>query len=188
MASTKNSDAAAPYYDTVIYGITPGNENVVQWDYTTRDFIEKRGCSTSYLDNGQIKIGGVLTTYHPVGEDFPGFRYAVDISKLQLMLGDLRALFSGSKWTGKILVGDRDEATNINARKPSDAKGDVFGLIDTWANAAVVKDRDFLKDNTFVEIDPGNSNRLNVVVPSILSGAARIRSIDLKFSTEVGGF
>ena len=188
VAKTKDADPAVPYYDTVVFGITPGNSTVVQWDLNVRNFIELRGCSTSFVDNGQVKIGDVLTTYHPVGEEFPGFRYAVDIAKLQLILGDLRSNFSGDKWTGKILIGDRDEATNPNARKPSDAKADVFGLIDIWANAAVVKDRDFLKENTFTEIDPSNSNRLNVVVPSILSGAARIRSIDLNFSTEVGGF
>ena len=187
VAKTKNSDPAQPYYDTPIFGITAGNSTVIQWDYSQRDFIEKRGCSTSYINNGLLVVGDVLTTYHPVGVEFPGWRFAVDVSKVQLQLGDLKRLFTGSKWTGKILVGDRDEITNPNAKKPFNAKGDVFGLIDQWADDAVVKDRDFLKENTLAEIDDTNSNRLNVVVPSLLSGASRIRSIDLLFSTEVGG-
>ena len=187
ISSTKDADPAQPYYDSIVYGITAGNANVVQWDYTQRDFIEKRGCSTSFIDGGFVKVGGALTTYHPVGEDNPGYRYAVDIAKLQLQLSDLKKLFTGVKWVKKILVGDRDEITNANARKPSDAKGDVFALIDIWADAAVVIERDFLKDNTLVEIDPANAKRLNVVVPSLLSGDVRIRSVDLKFSAEVGG-
>ena len=187
VSSTKNSDPAQPYYDSAIFGITPGNSTVVQWSFIERDFIEKRGCGTSFIDNGLIKVGGVLTTFHPVGEDNPGFRYAVDIAKIQFQLFRLRQLFTGSKWIKKILVGDRDEVTNPNARKPSDAKSDVWALIDEWADAAIVVDREFLKENTFTEIDPENPKRLNVVVPSILSGDARIRSIDLKFSTEVGG-
>lgn len=187
VAKTKNSNPAKPYFDTPIFGITAGNSSVVQWDYAKRDFIEKRGCSTSFIDNGLIIVGDVLTTYHPVGEDFPGYRYGVDVAKLQLILTDLKKLFKGENWVATILVGDNDEVSNPDARKPSDAKGDVFGLIDIWANAAVVKDRDFLKANTLAEIDPSNSNRLNVVVPSILSGSTRIRSVTLKFSTEVGG-
>ena len=187
VTKTKNVDPAQPYYDAIIYGITAGNTNIVQWSYTERDFIEKRGCSTSFLDKGFIKVGGVRTTYHPVGVDFPGWSLAVDIAKIQLQLTDLDKLFTGPKWVQKILVGDRDEVTNPNARKPSDAKGDIFALIDIWADAGVVVERDFLKENTFTEIDPNNSKRLNVVVPSLLSGDARIRSVDLKFSTEVGG-
>ena len=187
VASTKNADAAKPYYDAAVFGITAGASTVSQWDFVERDFIVKRGCSTSYINNGLIIVGDVVTTYHPVGDDNPGYRYAVDIAKLQLMLTDLDKLFKGDKWVQKILVGNRDRITNPNARKPSNAKQDVWDLIDTWANDAVVVDRDFLKDNTFVEIDPNNSKRLNVVVPSILSGDARQRSIDLKFSTEVGG-
>lgn len=187
VTKTKNEDPAQPYYDAPIFGITPGNENVVQWDFTERDFIEKRGCSTSFVNNGLVIVGGVLTTSHPTGLDNPGFRYAVDIAKLQKQIFDLDQLFTGPKWIQKILVGDRDVVSNINARKPLDAKGDVFALIDIWANTAIVVGKDELKENVQVEIDPANSKRLNVVVPSRLSGDSRIRSINLDFSTEVGG-
>jgi phage tail sheath gpL-like len=186
IAVTSSDNPPKPYNEAVIYGILPGNETVIQWTYAQRDFINKRGCSTSFLDKGLLKIGDVLTTYHPVGVDFPGYSYAVDIAKVQVQLSDLSNLFEGPKWSGKILVGNRDEITNPEARRPFDAKTDAFALIDSWGQNAIIKNPDFAKDNTQAEIDPGNPNRLNVNVSSILSGAARIRSIKTIFSTEVG--
>lgn len=187
VAITSNGNPPKPYYEAIVFGVLPGDASVVQWTYAERDLINKGGSSTSFFDDGVIRIGDLLTTFHPAGVENPGFRYNVDISKLQLILTDLRKLFQGEKWQGKILVPDDAAVTNPEARKPNSAKGHVFGLIDVWGELAVIADVEFSKDNTQTEIDPTNANRLNVVVPVILSGAARIRSIDLEFSTEVTG-
>lgn len=187
VATTKSQDQAQPYYGGIVYGITPGNEQVVQWDYNERDFIEKRGCGTSLFDNGFIKVADALTTSHPIGEDFPGYRYTVNVGKVQRQLSDIRKKYEGPDWAQKTLLGDRDEATSVNSRRPSDAKGDAWGLIDQWGLDAIIKDVEFAKENTSAEIDDTNPDRLNVVISTILSGSARNRSIDLNFSTEVGG-
>jgi len=187
VAITSNGNPPKPYVEAIVYGVLPGNASVVQWTYAERDLINKGGCSTSFFDDGVIRIADLLTTFHPAGVENPGYRYNVDIAKVQLIQTDLRKGFGGPNWQGKILVPDDAAVTNPEARKPNSAKALVFGLIDAWGALGVIADVDFSKDNTLAEIDPSNANRLNVVVPVILSGAVRIRSIDLEFSTEVTG-
>jgi phage tail sheath gpL-like len=175
-----------PYYDATLFGILPGSFSE-QWPFETRDYIEKRGCSTSYIDGALIKVGDALTCYHPVGVDTPGYRYVVDVVKSQFILKGLTDLFSGPDWQGKILVDDDDQVTNPEARKPSSAKAGIYGLIDQWADLAVIVNRDLSKENTVCEIDPDNANRINSKFPAFYSGAARERSVDIDFTTEVVG-
>jgi len=186
VAIISNGNPPKPYYGAIVYGALPGNASVIQWTYAERDLINKGGCSTSFFDNGVITIGDLLSTYHPAGVENPGYRYCVDIVKVQLILSDVNSYYGGPIWQGKILVPNESAATNPEARKPSTAKGGIDGLADRWESLAVISDAAFTKANSFVEIDETNANRLNSVISVILSGAARLRDNTLNFSTEVG--
>ena len=185
VAITSNGNPPKPYNFGEIFGALPGNASVTQWTYNERDFINKGGCSTSFFDDGILRIADLLTTFHPAGDPNPGFRFVVDISKLQLILTDLRLY--GESILGKILVPDDSASSNPETIKPNSAKGIIFGIIDGWNVLGVIADAEFSKDNTITEIDELNANRLNTLVPVILSGSARVISIDLQFSTESTG-
>ncbi len=187
VAIISNTNPPKPYMDAPIYGILAGDASVSQWDFAELDYILKRGCSTSYVDRGVLRIGDLVTTYTPTGEDNPGYRYLVDIVKIQLMLHGLTSTFKGEAWRGKILIPDEDIATNPEARKPKHAIATIAGLIDTWADMAVLKNRDYAKSNIIAEMDTNNGNRLNVGITNALSNSVRQKSIDMKFTTEVMG-
>lgn len=175
-----------PYYDGVLYGVYPGTF-ADQWSYAQRDYIEKRGCSTSYVDQGFVKVGDALTCYHPLGVVTPGYRYVVDVVKTQFIVKSVKDYFESPTWQGKILVDDDDLVTNPEARKPRDAKCGIFGLIDQFCDMGVTVNRDLMKESTVCVIDPTNSSRINSQFMAYYSGAARIRNVDIDFTTEVIG-
>jgi phage tail sheath gpL-like len=187
VGNTAEENPPVPYVGSRIYGILPGSSNV-QWDYEKRNIVELGGCSTSYLDEfGAIKVGDVLTTYHPLGEPNPGYRYVVDVVKSQFILGDLRFLFNSPNFQQVILVPTLENVSNPRARDPAGIKTACFGLIDDWVADAIIVNGDDAKANLIVVIDSLNSNRVNITFgKATYSQALRITDITFDFTTNFG--
>ena len=184
---TAETNPPVPYVNSRIYGVLAGDSSV-QWDFDQRNEIELGGCSTTYLDEmGALKVGDVLTTYHPLGEQNPGYRYVVDVVKSQLILGDLRFLFNSPDWQQVILVPTVVNVSNPRARDPAGAETACYGLIDKWVDEAVIVNGDDAKANLIVVIDPNNSNKLNITFgKATYSQALRNINIDFNFVTNFG--
>jgi phage tail sheath gpL-like len=152
-----------------------------QWDYVQRDAAIKAGISSFTVKNELVYIADVVTFYHPDGEPVPGYRYVVDIVKLQNVIYNLDLIFNQPEWDGAPLIPDNQPTTNAAAKKPKMAVAAIAAMLDSLALNAIISDADTAKANTMAEIDVGNPKRLNVATTIQLSGNVNVLSIDLNF-------
>jgi phage tail sheath gpL-like len=186
IVSLANSNPPYDYGSQKASGLDTGTDGE-QWDYAQQDTAVKAGVSTINVVDGLMKLADTVTMYHPSGEEPPAYRYVVDIVKLQNITYGLSSIFESDEWDGAPLLNDDDPTTNPGAKRPKDAKGAVFSLLDALGLNAIIADVPFAKANTLVEIDSGNPKRLNVSITLKLSGNTNIRSIDLNFGFNFGG-
>ena len=164
--------------------IVPGDD---AWTYAERDAAVKAGAGTTEIKNGEVVLSDMVTSYAPDGEVPPAYRYVVDIVKLQQAIYNLDLIFNVPKWDGAPLIPNGQATVNPDAKKPSDAKAEVAGMVDGLALEAIISDPERAKANTLAEIDSQNPKRLNVRVPIQLSGNTNIKAINLDFGFYFGG-
>jgi len=185
MAARNQNDPAQPYTGLQLDGLVPGPV-ASQFTYVQRDAAIKLGCGTTILEDGVIKLEDIVMQYHKTGEEPPAYRWAVDIAKLAQWAFSVSLVFTGSNWRGKILVDDGDVVKNPNARRPIDAKAEIYKLADASSAAAIITRPETTKENTTAGIDGSNPNRLNIVTLLVLSGATRIISLTTNFGFNFG--
>ena len=171
--------------DGKLQGIVPGAAEF-DLDYTDRDFIVKKGCSTLELIDGVLELSDVVTCYHPDGDTLPAYRYVVDIVKIQQILFNIKIVFESSNWRGKPLLPDADATTNDEARKPKDAVSAVCEKYDGLGLAAIIADVAFAKANTFASISESNPKRIDLTTTAKIAGNTNIISVDLDFGFYFG--
>jgi phage tail sheath gpL-like len=144
-------------------------------DYTNRDAIVKKGCSTVTLENGRYKIEDFVTTYHPAGENPPQYRYVrnlnVDwnVKYGYYLLQDLNV-------RDKVLASDGDNISVANVVKPKTWKAVLDGYADDMASRALITQPSFMQDSITVKLGETNPDRLEVFFRYKRSGVARIVS------------
>ena len=184
ITSRANNQAARAYSGLKLLGLTAGATSY-QWSFTEGDAAEKRGASTSVVKNSVIVLEDILTFYHPDGEVDPGYRYVVDIVKLQNIIFTIENKFDSDEWVGTTLLDDNDISTQSFVRKPKDAKAALFGLADNWGLLAYITDVDFTKENMQVQKASGVRNRIEAVVPVKLSDTLRQQAYDLNYGFDI---
>lgn len=185
MADSNQDNPARPYTTLQLNGLIPGPV-AGQWDYLTRDAAVKLGSSTTIIVDGIIQLEDIAMHYHKVGEDPPAYRWAVSIAKLAEWAFNVSLVFEGPTWKGKILVDNGDVVSNPDARKPIDAKAEIYKLADAAVDAAIIVKAAETKKNTVAGIDGQNPDRLNLQTLIILSGSDRIISLTSNFGFNFG--
>ena len=185
MASRNQNNPAQPYTGLLLNGLVPG-PIPGQWTYAERDAAIKLGTGTTILLDGIIQLEDVAMHYHRTGEDPPAYRWAVDIAKLMEWAYNVSLVFEGTNWRGKILIDDGVPGSNPEARRPLDAKAEIFKLADGAADVALITSVDVTKANTVAGIDISNPNRLNIRTLLVLSGAGRVISLTTNFGFNFG--
>lgn len=180
IALIADSNPARDYARQKATGLVPGADGD-QWDYLERDIAVKAGQSTIEVIDGVVNLSDTVTFYHPDGDVNPAYRYVVDIIRLQTIIYNLNLIFDSEDWAGAPLIPDADPTVNPAARKPKTAKAAIWTMLDSLGLNAIISDPKTAKDNTLVEINDQNPNRLDICVTVQLSGNANIISIDLKF-------
>lgn len=165
--------------------LLPGTDGQ-QWDYVTRDAAVKAGSSTVEVKDGVINLSDIITFYRPTGEDPPGYRYVVDIVKVQNIIFNLDIRFANAEWDGAPLIPDDQPTVNIRAKKPKMAVAVAGAVIDGLAGQAVISDPKFSKGTIVCGIDSSNPKRLNLRFTVKLAGNTNIVSIDLSFGFYFG--
>lgn len=143
--------------------------------YLNRDAIIKKGCSTVDLAAGKYKIMDFVTTYHPVGETPPQFRYCRN-----LML-DLNVRFGyyvkeQINVVDHVIANDTDTVSATKVIKPKQWKQVLFNYFAELVNRGLIVEASFSEDSLEVGLSTSNPDRLETFFRYKRTGIARIAS------------
>ena len=151
-------------------------------DYNERDRMAKNGCSTVIVSNGKYKVKDFVTTYHPVGENPPQFRYPRNINiDWNVRFGEL--LLVQAYVIGNSISADDDIVDALNVIKPKSYKQLLFSYAEQLARRALIADASFMQDSVTVGISPTNPDRIDTTFSYKRTGFGRIAS-----TTATAGF
>ena len=142
-------------------------------NYDDRNLMAKSGVSTVDLVNGAYQVQELVTTYHPVGELNPQFRY------VRSLVQDFNVKF-GYRLLEEIYVQDHvianDEDTIKVGKfvKPMTWKSVLGNYFDDLVERGIIVDADFSKDSLIVNLSTTNPDRLETFFKYKRSGFARV--------------
>lgn len=153
---------------------TPVSAGTMQ-DYVNRNTIVQKGCSTVQVTNGVYVVEDFVTTYAPVGETPPQYRYCRNL------MVDFNVRFSyylkeQTYVIGAVIVNDDDVVNSSKVIKPKMWRAQVSELADELVGRGLIVDAAFMKAGTNVRISNVNPDRLETFFPYKRSGVARIAS------------
>jgi phage tail sheath gpL-like len=143
--------------------------------YANRDYMVKRGCSTVDLVAGKYQIQEIVTTYHPVGEEPPAFRYVRDL----VVDDNIRYSYYLAEQihvVDKVIVSDSDLVEATNTITPKQWAARVNSLSDEWVARALTTDSDFTKQSIDVDLSDSNPNRFETYFRCKRTSVARVSS------------
>lgn len=144
-------------------------------DYNNRDQFVKKGCSTVDLVSEKYVIQDFVTTYHPVGETPPQFRYCRNLM-LDFNVRYGYYLLEQINVVDHAIASDSDVVSVGSTVKPKQWKQVLFAYADDLAKRALIVDVDFMKDSITVDLSTTNPDRLETFFRYKRSGFARIAS------------
>lgn len=141
-------------------------------DYNNRDSIVKKGCSTVDLVNNGYEIQDLVTTYHPVGEAVPQYRYVRDLNlDMNVRFGYL--LLERAYVLDHVIANDGDTVTAFNTIKPKQWKSVLADYAKDLAKRGLIVDPDFMIASITVNVSPTNPNRFETFFRYKRSGVVR---------------
>lgn len=144
-------------------------------DYDNRDAYVKKGCSTVDLVAGKYQVCDFVTTYHPLGELPPQFRYCRNLN-LDWNVRYGYYLLEQINVVDHAIANDTDTVTATNVVKPKQWKGILNSYAESLAKRGLVADAPFMQASITVELDSTNPDRLNTFFRYKRTGIARISS------------
>jgi phage tail sheath gpL-like len=143
--------------------------------YDNRDAFVKKGCSTVDLVAGKYKVQDFVTTYHPIGEIPPQFRYCRSlIQEYNVRYGYwLRELVNV---VDHAIANDNDVVTASKVIKPKTWKQVLNSYADNLATRSLISDPDFMKASLVVNVSTTNPDRLETFFRYKRSSFVRIAS------------
>jgi len=153
--------------------------------YTNRNAILKKGCSTVDLVSGRYQMQDFVTTYHPVGEEPPQFRYCRNIIlDWNVYYGYyLKELVNV---VDHVIARDEDNVTANKVLKPKNWKQVLFTYADELTSRALIVDPDFMKNSIEVGLSSVNPDRLETFFRYKRSGTVRVASTDAEAGFNFG--
>lgn len=164
-------DVAGSYYPDMPTPTSIGSMAI----YNNRDAIVKKGCSTVNLSAGLYKVEDFVTTYHPLGENPPQFRYCRNLNiDFNVKFG--YHLLEEINVQDHAIARDEDIVTATKVVKPKMWKSIVDGYASDLSARALIVDTTFMQDSITVAISSVNPDRLETFFRYKRSGFARIAS------------
>ena len=154
-------------------------------NYDNRDAIVKKGCSTVDLVAGQYVIQDFVTTYHPLGETPPQFRYCRNLM-LDFNVRFGYYLLEQIYVVDHVIAADGDDVSADFVIKPKQWKGVVSNYAIDLAKRALVADAEFMQDSINVAISGTNPDRLDTTFSYKRTGTARISATTAKAGFNFG--
>lgn len=141
--------------------------------YTERDAIVKKGCSTVDLVSGRYQVKDFVTTYHPIGEEPPQYRYCRNLM-LDFNVRFGYFLLEQTNVVGHSIANDDDIVTASKVVKPKQWKQIVDKYASDLTARNLIVDAPFTQDSITVSISTVNPDRLETFFRYKRSGFARI--------------
>jgi phage tail sheath gpL-like len=154
-------------------------------DYNNRDAYVKKGNSTVTLSSGQYKVEDFVTTYHPVGEVPPQFRYPrnlmidFNVKFGYYLLQDIYVIDHS-------ISNDDDIVTASNVVKPKTWTAVIDEYADDLSRRALIADAPFMQDSIVVNISGTNPDRLETFFKYKRTGTVRIASTTVQAGFNFG--
>jgi len=150
--------------------------------YVNRDAIVKKGCSTVDLISGVYVMQDFVTTYHPIGETPPQFRYVRSLTiDFNIRFGYY--LLEQIYVMDHVIAKDTDIVNSGNVVKPKDWKGVLFTYATDLTKRSLITDPEFMEASINVALSATNPDRLDTLFSYKRSGYARIAA-----TTATAGF
>lgn len=157
-------------------------------DYSERDRIVKRGCSTVDLVNGRYQLKDPVTTYHPEGELNPAYRWRRDLF-IDFNIRFRYRILEETFVVGKVIANDADDVSSQNIIKPKTWKQILISSLFAGLVAdGMIADPDFSAESLVVGIDETNPNRFNTTFRYKKTGVARISATTAETGFNLGTF
>lgn len=153
--------------------------------HTNRDVIVKKGCSTVELVAGQYRMKDFVSTYHPVGELPPQFRYCRNIM-LDLNIFYGYYLLQQTHLVGATIADDNEIIDVTGVMKPKDWKQIILNYFVDLAARALITETTFSDESLTVEISDTNPDRLDTSFSYKRTGTVRIASTNAKAGFKFG--
>lgn len=171
MQETPHLDVSGFYYPDM----PPATGPVNMTDYDLRDQYVKKGNSTVDVIGGKFKVMDFVTTYHPVGENVPQYRY------VRSLIIDFNVKF-GYYLKEEINVVDHaiasdDDVVNVpKVVKPKQWKAIINNYADELSNRGLITEPSFMQNSITVGLSSSNPDRLETFFRYKRSGFVRIAS------------
>lgn len=154
-------------------------------DYNFRDSIVKKGCSTVELNSGRYRVCDFVTTYHPVGENPPQFRYVRNL----VIDFNIRFKYYLLEQTFVVDHAIASNETVVNAArviKPMQWIQILNKFSDDLSAAALIADPQFTKQSLIVNISTTNPDRFETFYRYKRTGFGRISSTTVEAGFNFG--
>lgn len=143
--------------------------------YSNRDAFVKKGLSTVNLVAGKYQVMDFVTTYHPVGEIPPQYRYCRNLN-IDFNVRYGYYLLEQINVVDHAIANNNDIVSASNVIKPKQWKQIVDNYADDLELRALIVDSEFMQDSITVDISVDNPDRLEVFFRYKRSGYTRIVS------------
>lgn len=180
IAKLANNNPPHDYGSQRATGLIPGADGD-QWNYLERDQAVKGGSSTIEVKDGIVNVSDAVTSFNPITQPNPAYRFVVDVVKLQNTIFNMFLIFASEEWDGAPLIPDFQPTVNVTAKKPKMAKAALNQMIDSLALNAILADPESAKKKTTAVISSTNPKRLDATITVQLSGNTNIKDLTLNF-------
>lgn len=157
------------------YPDMPTATSFAMQSYDVRDAVVQMGMSTVNLVAGYYQVQDFVTTYHPVGEVPPQFRYPRNLN-LDNNVRYGYYLLEQTNVVDHAIAADADVVTAANTVKPKQWKAIVQQYAVDLGKRALVADVPFMQNSVTVQISSTNPDRLETFFRYKRTGVARILS------------
>lgn len=144
-------------------------------DYNYRDVFVKKGCSTVNLQSEKYLVEDFVTTYHPLGENPPQFRYVRNlILDFNVRFGYY--LLEQINVVDHVIAADADVVTATKVIKPKQWIQIVSDYAVDLAKRALITQPEFTQASLEVDLSATNPDRLETFFRYKRTGTVRVAS------------
>lgn len=177
-----------PHLDVIgqTYPDMPTPENIgLMADWNERDRIVKKGCSTVDLVAGVYQIEDPVTTYHPVGENPPQFRYTRNLF-IDWNTKFTYEILERNNVLGKTIAKDNESVNVTNVIKPKIWRAILAEMALSMVKRGLWVDAQFTIDSIQVSVSTTNPDRFQTSFKYKRSGVVRQSDTEATAGFNVG--